>query len=104
MHEKRKLAVMMEPPIGIEPMTYSLRVGHRAVPAGAAGCICPVSSGVLRFLERSCTRENCYQDCYQNRAPPLEGCAASLEAGSCLPLPLPMPCQRLAVKDAEGAE
>jgi hypothetical protein len=33
----------------------------------------------------------------------LEGCAAPSEAGTCLPLHLPMPCQRLAVKDAAGA-
>jgi|SRR6516165_9181676 hypothetical protein len=33
----------------------------------------------------------------------LEGCAAPAEAGTCLPLHLPMPCQRLAVKDAAGA-
>jgi len=37
------------------------------------------------------------------RSEPLEGCAASPEAGSCLPRHLPMPCQRLSVKDAEGA-
>ncbi len=36
-------------------------------------------------------------------AGPVEGCAASAEAGSCLPLQLPRPCRRLAVKDAEGA-
>ena len=33
----------------------------------------------------------------------LEGCAAASEAGTCLPLHLPMPCQSLAVKDAAGA-
>jgi len=33
----------------------------------------------------------------------LEGCAAPSEAGTCLPLHLPMPCPRLAVKDAAGA-
>jgi hypothetical protein len=60
--------VRVEPPVGIEPTTYSLRVRPGRVQQGPARRICAARPGFQHDVEPCRSQRNCYENCYEGPA------------------------------------
>lgn len=62
---KVKTSSSLEPPVGIEPMTCSLRVRLPAVPRDSGRCICAARALLGTGRNGAAFCGNCYDNCYE---------------------------------------